>query len=58
VEGMMSFFHFLGSEDTEVRNHLKKLGFEVDITMIKLFLLHQWHKIIEIEKLKSNTGYN
>jgi glycosyltransferase involved in cell wall biosynthesis len=42
--GYDEFFHFWGSEDTEVHNHLKKLGFEVAYYNDKIVLLHQWHK--------------
>lgn len=42
--GYDEFFHFWGSEDTEIHNRLKKEGFEVEYYNHKIVLLHQWHK--------------
>lgn len=42
--GYDAFFHFWGSEDTDIHNRLKKLGFEVEYYKDKIVLLHQWHK--------------
>ena len=42
--GYDEFFHFWGSEDTEIHNRLKKKGFEVEYYNDKIVLLHQWHK--------------
>jgi glycosyltransferase involved in cell wall biosynthesis len=42
--GYDEFFHFWGSEDTDIHNRLKKAGCEVEYYKDKIFLLHQWHK--------------
>jgi glycosyltransferase involved in cell wall biosynthesis len=42
--GYDEFFHFWGSEDTDIHNRLKKLGYEIEYYKDKIFLLHQWHK--------------
>lgn len=44
IRGYDEFFHFWGSEDTDVHNRLKKLGFEVEYYKDKIVLLHQWHR--------------
>lgn len=44
INGYDEFFHFWGSEDTDIHNRLKKKGFEVEYYNDKIVLLHQWHK--------------
>ncbi|WJS95129.1 galactosyltransferase-related protein [Flavobacterium johnsoniae] len=44
IKGFDEFFHFWGSEDTDIHNRLKKLGCEIEFYKSKLLMLHQWHK--------------
>ncbi|MFT5963710.1 MAG: glycosyltransferase involved in cell wall biosynthesis [Flavobacterium sp.] len=44
IRGYDEFFHFWGSEDTDIHNRLKTIGFEVEYYNDKTVLLHQWHK--------------
>jgi glycosyltransferase involved in cell wall biosynthesis len=44
INGYDEFFHFWGSEDTDIQNRLKNLGFEIEFYNDEVLLLHQWHK--------------
>jgi glycosyltransferase involved in cell wall biosynthesis len=43
VHGFDEFFHFWGSEDTDIHNRLKTYGCEIEFYNSKLLMLHQWH---------------
>jgi glycosyltransferase involved in cell wall biosynthesis len=43
IGGFDDFFHFWGSEDTEVHVRLRNSGFDVFFYDEKVLLLHQWH---------------
>ncbi|CAM3670502.1 glycosyltransferase family 2 protein [Flavobacterium chungbukense] len=44
IQGFDEFFHFWGSEDTDIHNRLKKQGCQIEFYNSKLLMLHQWHK--------------
>lgn len=44
IRGYDEFFHFWGSEDTDIHNRLKKKGLKIEYYNDKIVLLHQWHK--------------
>ena len=44
VNGFDEFFHFWGSEDTDLHNRLKILGISIVFYSEKTLMLHQWHK--------------
>lgn len=43
VGGFDEFFHFWGSEDTDLHNRLQLAGYEVAFYDKELLMLHQWH---------------
>jgi len=43
VRGYDEFFHFWGSEDTDIHNRLEMAGFKTEYLDDELLLLHQWH---------------
>ncbi len=43
VGGFDEFFHFWGSEDTDLHNRLKLAGYDVVFYDKELLMLHQWH---------------
>lgn len=43
VQGFDEFFHFWGSEDTDIHNRLKNIGCKIIYFDEKIMLLHQWH---------------
>ncbi|TRX34840.1 glycosyltransferase [Flavobacterium sp. ZT3R18] len=44
INGYDEFFHFWGSEDTDIQNRLRNAGFEIEYCNDEVLLLHQWHK--------------
>jgi len=44
IQGFDEFFHFWGSEDTDIHNRLINKGCKIEYYNSKLLLLHQWHK--------------
>jgi hypothetical protein len=44
INGFDEFFHFWGSEDTDIHNRIKNLGYNVYFFNEKTLMLHQWHK--------------
>ena len=45
INGFDEFYHFWGSEDTDVHVRLRQYGCEVGFYDQELLMLHQWHKI-------------
>ncbi len=43
IGGFDNFFHFWGSEDTEVHVRLRNAGFDIYFYDEQILLLHQWH---------------
>jgi glycosyltransferase involved in cell wall biosynthesis len=43
IRGFDEFFHFWGSEDTDVLERLRNAGDEVEFFNQEILLLHQWH---------------
>jgi glycosyltransferase involved in cell wall biosynthesis len=44
INGYDEFFHFWGSEDTDIQNRMRHAGFEIEYCNDEVLLLHQWHK--------------
>ncbi len=44
LRGFDEFYHFWGSEDTDVHVRLKNAGYEVQFYDTEILMLHQWHK--------------
>lgn len=55
IRGFDEFFHFWGSEDTDVHNRFKLKGNKILFYCEKLLLLHQWHPNFNSKKSKNLT---
>lgn len=44
IRGYDEFYHFWGSEDTDLHERLSNLGVEVQYYDTEILVLHQWHK--------------
>lgn len=55
IAGFDEFFHFWGSEDTDIHNRLKSAGCKVSFHSQYLYLLHQWHQNFNSKKSKQLT---
>lgn len=43
IQGFDEFYHFWGSEDTDIHHRLRNFGLEVNFYNKEILLLHQWH---------------
>lgn len=55
VNGFDEFYHFWGSEDTDMHVRLKNLGCEINFYDCKVLLLHQWHQSYRSKESKNLT---
>jgi GT2 family glycosyltransferase len=52
VRGFDEFYHFWGSEDTDVHVRLKNAGYKVQFYEDGILMLHQWHKTYRLKETK------
>lgn len=52
LRGFDEFYHFWGSEDTDMHVRLKNHGVEVNYYDSTVLMLHQWHKTYRMEEQK------
>lgn len=55
LRGFDEFYHFWGSEDTDIHERLKNNGVEVSYYDKTVFMLHQWHKTYRMKETKLLT---
>lgn len=55
LRGFDEFYHFWGSEDTDVHVRLRNAGFKVNFYDEKILMLHQWHETYRLKERKSLT---
>tara|TARA_R100000935_G_scaffold57542_1_gene91714 strand:- start:50 stop:1132 length:1083 start_codon:yes stop_codon:yes gene_type:complete len=52
IRGFDEFYHFWGSEDTDVHVRLKNAGYGVEFYEKDILMLHQWHKTYRLKEVK------
>jgi len=52
IRGFDEFYHFWGSEDTDVHVRLKNAGYKVQFYEDDILMLHQWHKTYRQKETK------
>lgn len=55
MRGFDEFYHFWGSEDTDLHLRLQSRGVAVDFYQDEVLMLHQWHKIYRKSEQQSLT---
>jgi hypothetical protein len=53
INGFDEFYHFWGSEDTDLHVRLKNAGYQVNFYENKILMLHQWHKTYRLKETNS-----
>ena len=61
LRGFDEFYHFWGSEDTDMHVRLKNYGLKINYYDTRILMLHQWHETyrmkekMELEKIEPNN---